>query len=82
MSVVPSDMKLVSMEADGAPFTPISLPVLHFTGTGRSTDQRKVETDIYVTADRTGYLSLRKLRISQLSHGCSTSCKEQVSTNC
>ena len=30
-SVVPPVMKLVSMEADGAPFTPLPLSVLRFT---------------------------------------------------
>ena len=47
-SVVPSVTRLVSMEADGAPFTPVPLSVLHFTGIQSYgyTDQRKVETDI------------------------------------
>ena len=31
-SVVPSATKLVSMEADGAPFTPLPLSVLRFKG--------------------------------------------------
>ena len=31
-SVVPSATRLVSMEADGAPFTPLPLSVLRFTG--------------------------------------------------
>ena len=47
-SVVPSVTRLVSMEADGAPFNPLPLSVLRFTGI-RSygyTDQRKVETDV------------------------------------
>ena len=35
------------------------------------TDQRKVEADVEVTEDRTGDLSLRKPRTSQLSHDCS-----------
>ena len=30
--VVPSARRLVSMEADGAPFTPLPLSMLHFTG--------------------------------------------------
>jgi len=30
-SVVPSVTRLVSMEADGAPFTPLPLSLLHFT---------------------------------------------------
>ena len=36
------------MEADGAPFTPLPLSVLRFTGIQSYgyTDQRKVETDI------------------------------------
>ena len=61
------------MEADGLPFTPLPLSVLRFTGIQRYgyTDQRIVETDIEVTEDRTGDLSLRKLRTSQLGHGCS-----------
>ena len=40
-SVVPSATRLVSMEADGAPFTPLYM------------DQRKVKTDVEVTQDRT-----------------------------
>ena len=61
------------MEADGAPFTPLPLSVLRFTGIQSYgyTDQRKVETDVKVTEDRTGDLSLRKPRTSQLSHDCS-----------
>ena len=37
-----------SMEADGAPFTPLPLSVLCFTGiqSYSDTDQRKVETDV------------------------------------
>ena len=68
--VVPSVTRLVSMEADGAPFTPLPLSVLRFTGIQSYgyTDQRKVETDVKVTEDRTGDLSLRKPRTSQLSH--------------
>ena len=59
-SVVPSVTRLVSMEANGAPFTPLPLSVLRFTGIQSYgyTDQRKVETDIEVTEDRTGDLSL------------------------
>ena len=59
-SVVPSATRLVLMEADGAPFTPLPLSVLRFTGIQSYgyTDQRKVEAD----------LSLRKPRASQLSH--------------
>ena len=47
-SVVPSVARLVSMEADGAPFTPLPLSVLRFTGIQSYgyTDQRKVETDV------------------------------------
>ena len=54
------------MEANGAPFTPVPLSVLRFTGIQSYgyTDQRKVETDVEVTED----LSLRKPRTSQLSH--------------
>ena len=60
------------MEADGAPFTPLPLSVLRFTGIQSYgyTDQRKVEADVEVTEDRTGDLSLRKPRTSQLSHDC------------
>ena len=48
------------MEADGAPFTPLPLSVHRFTGIQRYgyTDQRIVETDVVVTEDRTGDLSL------------------------
>ena len=48
MSVVPSVAKLVSIEADGVPFTPLPLSVLRFTGIQSSsyTDQSKVETDV------------------------------------
>ena len=69
-SVVPSVTRLVSMEADGVPFTPLPLSVLRFTGIQSHgyTDQRKVETDVDVTEDRTGDLSLRKPGTSQLSH--------------
>ena len=61
------------MEADGAPFTPLPLSVLRFTGIQSYgyTDQRKVETDVEVTEDRSGDLSLRKPCTSQLSHDCS-----------
>ena len=54
------------MAADGAPFTPLPLSVLGFTGIQSYgyTDQRKVETDVEVAEDRTGDLSLRKLRTS------------------
>ena len=58
------------MEADGAPSTPLPLSVLRFTGIQSYTDQRKVEADVEVTVDRTGDLSLRKPRTSQLSHDC------------
>ena len=62
------------MEADGAPSTPppatVSAP---FSGIQSDSyrDQRKVEADVEVTEDRTGDLSLRKPRTSQLSHDCS-----------
>ena len=61
------------MEADGAPSTPLPLSVLRFTGiqSYSYTDQSKVETDVEVTEDRTGDLSLRKPRTSQLSHDSS-----------
>ena len=63
------------MEADGAPPIPPPLPlsVLRFTGiqSYSYTDQRKVEANVEVTEDRTGDLSLRKPRTSQLSHDCS-----------
>ena len=47
------------MEANGAPFTPWPLSVLRFTviQSYGYTDQRKVETDIEVTEDRTGDFS-------------------------
>ena len=63
------------MEADGASFTPLPLSV-RFMGIQSYgyTDQRKVETDVEVTEDRTGDLSLRKPRTSQLSHDCSLVC--------
>ena len=75
--VVPSvPTRLLSMEADGAPSTPpprLPLSVLRFMGiqSYSYTDQRKVEGDVEVTEDRTGDLSLRKPRTSQLSHDCS-----------
>ena len=71
-SVVPSvPTRLLSMEADGAPSTPLS--VLRFTGIQSYScmDQRKVEADVEATEDRTEDLSLRKQRTSQLSHDCS-----------
>ena len=51
--VVPSVTRLVSMEANGVPFTPLPLSVLRFTGIQSYgyTDQRKVETDVEVTED-------------------------------
>ena len=60
------------MEADDAPFTPLPLSVLRFTGVQSYgyTDHRKVDADVEVTEDRTGDLSLRKPRTSQLSHDC------------
>ena len=66
-------MRLVTMEADGAPFTPLPLSVLRSTGIQSYgyTDQRKVETDVKVTEDQTGDLSLRKPHTKQLSHDCS-----------
>ena len=72
-SVVPSVTRLVSMEADGAPFTPLPLSVLRFfwSQSYGYTEQRKIETDIEVTEDRTGDLVLRKPRISQMNHDCS-----------
>ena len=58
------------MEADSAPFTPLPLSVLRFMGIQSYgyTDQRKEETDVEVTEDWTGDLSLRKPRTSQLRH--------------
>ena len=58
------------MEADDVPFTPLPLSELRFTGIQSYgyTDQRKVETDVEVTEDRSGDLSLRT---SQLSDDCS-----------
>ena len=54
-------------------YPPLPLSVLRFTGiqSYSYTDQRKVEADVEVTEDRTGDLSLRKPRTSQLSHNCS-----------
>ena len=54
-------------------YPPLPLSVLCFTGiqSYSYTDQRKVEADVEVTEDRTGDLSLRKPRTSQLSHECS-----------
>ena len=51
---------------------PLPLSVLRFTGIQSYgyMDQRKVEADVEVTEDRTGDLSLRKPRTSQLSHDC------------
>ena len=48
------------MEADGAPFAPLPLSVLRFTAilSYGYMDQRKVETDVEVTEDQTGDLSL------------------------
>ena len=47
-SVVPSVTRLVSMEADGAPFTPLPLSVLRFTviQSYGYTYQRKVERNV------------------------------------
>jgi len=58
------------MEADRAPFTPLPLSVLRFTGIQSYgyTDQRKEETDVEVPDDWIGDLSLRKLHTSQLRH--------------
>ena len=53
-------------------YPPLPLSVLCFTGiqSYSYTDQRKVEADVEVTEDRTGDLSLRKPRTSQLSQDC------------
>ena len=69
------------MEADGAPSTPLPLLVLRFTGiqSYSYTDQRKDEADVEVTEDRTGDLSLRKPRTSQLSHDCNIANVQQFS---
>ena len=58
--VVPSVTRLLSMEANDAPFTPLPPSVLRFTGIQSYgyTDQRKVETDVEVTEDRTRDFSL------------------------
>ena len=64
------------MEADGVPSTPPatgSAPFFRGIQSYTYTDQRKVEADVEVTEDRTGDLSLRKPRTSQLSHDCSYS---------
>ena len=55
MSVVPLVTKLLSLEADGAPFTPLPLSVVRFMGISSYsyTDQRKVETDTEITKNRT-----------------------------
>ena len=61
------------MEANGTPFTPLPLSELSLTRIQSYgyMDQRKVETDIEVTEDRTGDLSRREPRTSQMSHNCS-----------
>ena len=61
-SVVPSVTRLVSVEADGAPFTPPASVSDPFYGCSKLwlQDQTKVETDVEVTEVRTGDLSLRK----------------------
>ena len=59
---VPSVKRLISMEDDSVPFTPLPPSVLRFT------DQRKVEADVEVTKYRTGDLLLRKPHTNQLSH--------------
>ena len=63
------------MKADGAPFTPIPMSVLRFTAflSYCYTDERKVETDVEVTENRTWDLLLRKPRTNQLSHSSSNS---------
>ena len=76
-SVVPSVLQLRETAINGsrrcALYPPLPLSVLRFTGiqSYSYTDQRKVEADVEVTEDRTGDLSLRKPRTSQLSHDCS-----------
>ena len=62
---VPSVKRLVSMEDDRAPFTPLPPSVLHFM------DQRKVEADVEVNKYRTGDFLLRKPHTNQLSHASS-----------
>ena len=71
-SVVPSVARLVSMEADGAPFTSPPLSVLRLTGVKSYgyTDQRKVEIDVEVTEDRTGDLSPRTSQLSHMAWVC------------
>ena len=77
--VVPSvPTRLLSMEANGAPSTPPChcqcsvLQVFKAMAT-RIRGTLKVEADVKVIEDRTGDLSLRKPRTSQLSHDCSLS---------
>ena len=59
-SAVPSVTKLMPMEANGAPFTPLPLSVLRFMGIQSYgyTEQRKLETNVKVTEDPTRDLSL------------------------
>ena len=59
-STVSSVTKLVSMEAIGAPFTPLPQSVLRFTGIQSYgyTEQRKLETNVEVTEDPTRDFSL------------------------
>ena len=77
-SVVPSIARLVSMEADGAPFTSCLcqgsvLQVFKAMAT-------RIRGKSKQTEDRTGDFSLRKLRTSQLSHDCSSrSSQDQLS---
>ena len=63
------------MKADGAPFIPIPMSVFRFTAflSYSYTDQRKVETEVEVTENRTWDLLLRKPRTNQLSHSSSNS---------
>ena len=58
------------MEADSAPFIPLPLSVLRFTGIWSYCylDERKVEVDVEVTWYQTGDLLLRKLYTNQLSY--------------
>ena len=67
-SVVPS------VPTINGPKNPLPLSVLRFMGiqSYSYTEQRKVEADVEVTEERTGDLSLRKPRTSQLSHDCSS----------
>ena len=69
-SVVPSVTRLVSVEADGAPFSPLPLSVLRFAGISSYgfTDQRRVEADVEVSEIRIGDLLLREPRTNQLMH--------------